>query len=431
MNTKKTIEKVLRFMARGILWKYDPIVIGVTGSVGKTTTKDAIAHALFREYRLRKSNKNYNNEIGVPLTILGVETAPGRSVYQWIALSIRWILYMIFPLSYPQVLVLEMAVDRKGDMRYLLSIVQPDISIVTSIASSHLEFFGSVKAIAQEKSQILRHLSSDGWAVINEDNAYCRAMKKKTRAQTVSFGFGEKSDLRAFQEVVIQDEKEVQGMHLKLEYQGKVVPIQLDNIIAQHHLYAVLAAFSVASCMKMNLIDIAQNMKDFSLPPGRLQLLPGQQGSWIVDDSYNASPESMLAALETFSCLSTQRKIVVLGDMLELGEEEEEGHRNLAKSIIEQNVAYVVLMGSRMKFLKDELEKNGYSRNQLFLFSSPVQAGQKVRALLKRGDYVLIKGSQGARMEKVVEQVVEDTSQASNFLCRQDARWKEIPFKPL
>lgn len=414
-------------MAKVILWKYHPIVVGITGSVGKTTTKDAVLHILSPYIAVRGSEKNFNNEIGIPLTILGCD-APGRSPIRWLGVGVRFMISFFFPQKYPRVVVLEMGVDRPGDMKYLLSIVHPTIAVVTEISSSHLEFFGSLDAIAEEKGGLVEALDLTGYAILNADDTRVFRMRKRTRARLIGYGFQKRAMLRAFNDSVVCAERGLCGMRLKIQYDGKTVPIRLKNLIAKHHIYAVLAAFAVADALKINLLEAVRSAEDFRLSPGRLQPIPGQRGSFIFDDTYNASPASTLAAIETLNQIPFGRKILILGDMLELGAEEVEGHIRLAKPIVKMKPAGVVLVGSRMRMVYDALLREGYTRKTIAIFEDPVSAGKFISKHLRMHDVVLVKGSQGMRMELAVEQMMAQPEQAEKVLCRQTQRWKAIPY---
>jgi len=423
---KKILQYILRIMARLLIWRYKPIVIGITGSIGKTTTKDAIADVLSIKYRVRKSKKNYNNEIGLPLAIFG-EQSPGKSFIGWMCVGFSWVRQIIFDAHHPEVLVLEMGVDRPGDMEYLLSIVQPAIGVITGVFSSHLEYFGNIRSIAREKGKLIHMLSKNGVAVLNADNSYTVSMLKKTKARTITYGFDKKSNMRGFNEVLEKSADNIEGIRFKIEFEGKVLPVRLKNIIAYHHVYAVLAAFSVASVLKINMVEAVQKMESFTLPKGRFQFISGVNGTRIIDDTYNASPASTVAALEAFEQFSG-KKYLVLGDMLELGSEEETGHRSLAEIIIRMKADGVFLVGNRMFFLASELDKKKYPKAHVHLFQDPEQAAKLLLPRLRLGDLILIKGSQGMRMEKAVKILMRDPLIAEKVLCRQDVKWRSIPF---
>ncbi|TSC53291.1 MAG: UDP-N-acetylmuramoyl-tripeptide--D-alanyl-D-alanine ligase, partial [Parcubacteria group bacterium LiPW_39] len=320
---------ILRILAQATLWRYKPLIIGVTGSVGKTSTKEAIYAVLKNKFNVRRNIKNYNNEIGAPLTILGQETG-GRSLWHWLKVFLIGFFQIFYARNYPKILILEMGADRIGDISYLTSFVKPYISVVTAIGEIpvHVEFFQSVNQVAREKANLVRVLDKDGWAVLNFDDERVRSMVNRTQGQIFSYGFGEGVDLRAVGvELHLEDLKEA-GLSFKVDYQGSNVPIKLFRVLGRHQVSAVLAAMAVGLILKMNLVEIAQGLKDYRPPVGRLNLIKGIKNSWIVDDTYNSSPSSSLAALEILEKMSG-RKIAALGDMLELGAFTEEAHRQI------------------------------------------------------------------------------------------------------
>ena len=424
---KKVAQFLLKGMARSVLAKYRPIVVAVTGSVGKTTTKDAVAHILAPHLLIRASEKNFNNEIGVPLTILGCD-APGRSLLRWASIAFRFLVLMMVTVRYPKVLVLEMGIDRPGDMGYLLSIVMPAISVVTGISSSHLEFFETLDAIAREKGALVSALPPEGMAILNADDGLVWKMRRLTHAHVEGFGFSRRATFRAFNERVLYTEKGIRGIHFKVQYEGKTIPIRLKHCIAKHHLGALLAALSVANALKVNILDVVRTAENFRPSPGRFQYIAGKNGALLFDDTYNASPASTIAALRTFGEMPVTRKILALGDMLELGTEEVSGHASLVKEALKIHPSILVLVGKRMARLQEEFRKEGAGQIQVYACKSPEKAAAILAPLLRSHDGVLIKGSQGMRMERVVERLMHDPECAEKMLCRQSPRWKEIPF---
>lgn len=399
----------------------------MTGSVGKTTAKDAIIHMLVPHVFVRGSEKNFNNEIGLPLTILGCD-APGKSVQKWLGIGFRFFILLVLRVQYPKVLVLEMGVDRPGDMKYLLTIVCPEIVVVTEISSSHLEFFGSLDAIAHEKGGLVEAVSPKGFVILNADDARVWKMRHRTKSRLIGYGFHQRAILRAFNDSVVCTDKGLCGMRFKLQYNGKTLPVRLKHIVAKHHLYAILASFAVADALKINLLEASASAQTFKLSPGRLQPISGMNGSWIFDDTYNSSPSSALAAIDTITRIPFGKKILVLGDMLELGAEEISGHASLAKPIMKMKPAGIVLVGSRMHILHDTLLREGYGDKTVTLFDNPVSAGKALAKHLEKNDIVLVKGSQGMRMELAVREILAHPDRAQKLLCRQTPRWHSIPF---
>lgn len=430
---QRLLKNILRFLAARILKKYRPLIIGVTGSVGKSSTKEAIAIALSGFYRLAKSEGNYNNEYGLPLTIIGAKSG-GNSVLGWARVFWRGLWRWLIPGKYPQALVLEFGIDRPGDMAYLLSFVPVDIGVVTHVSGSHLEYFKSLRKIANEKSQLVRHFENGkGIAILNADNELVLAMREKTNAETVlTYGLDHEADLRGIQ-AVLQPATPTQlfpGYHLKISYEGKTVPIRLPFIVAKHHLGAVLAALAVVAGLKGNLIEAAQRLEQFAPLPGRLRFLPGFSGMRLLDDTYNSSPASLEEALNVLKQIMAPRKVAVLGDMLELGEDSIGLHRELASAVRDSGANLVMTVGRYMRFTDEELEVLGFPAKQHIWFETPLEACTALRALARADDVILIKGSQGMRLEMVTKTLLVDPELAETYLCRQDPVWLAKPFVP-
>lgn len=221
--------------------------------------------------------------------------------------------------------------------------------------------------------------------------------------------------------------RKIAGVSFKLNYQGKVLPVRLENCVGRGAIYSCLAAFSVGQYFGLNLIEIIERLKDFESCPGRMTLLKGKRNSVIVDDSYNSAPDSLNSALELVGNFKAERKIVVLGDMLELGDREEKAHRNIGKVVKENKIDLFITVGDRMKLAKEEFDKSNSGKS--INFNNPVIAGEFVEDSLQAGDLILVKGSQGMRMEKVTEKILDNFEDGNKKLVRQDKIWKKIPYK--
>lgn len=429
MTKRKLLEQVLRFMAKAVLAKYGPLVVGVTGSVGKSSTKEAIALVLSSQFHVRKSEGNYNNEVGIPLTILGAKSG-GSSIIRWVGVFFRFLWLMLVPTRYPQVVVLEMGIDRPGDMEYLLSFIPVKVGVATGVSSSHMEFFGSITNIAREKGRLIATLPEDGFAILNADDKRTAKMAEKTKAKVLTYGFADGASVRADNILFHREAKRVEGYGLKLNFDGKTIPVRLPKIIGRHHIPAALAAAAVGLSLKMNLVEIAGALERFEPLPGRLRLLPGRENTVLIDDTYNASPTSTVAALETLRELSAPRKIAVLGDMLELGPESDRAHAALKDAVIDSQASMVVTVGKHMRSLYDALMEAGFPPLQVLWLPDPLSAIQMLLKIVHPEDLILIKGSQGLRMETIVEQLLIDPKEAPMLLCRQAEEWRKKPFTP-
>lgn len=429
---KKYIEKLLKLLAILTLRRYKPKIIGITGSVGKTSTKEAVFLVLDRNYRVRKNISNYNNEIGVPLTILGEKTA-GKSIIRWLIIFIKSI-FKLIRTDYPEILVLEMGIDSPGDMDYLLSFVKPDIGIISAISEIpvHLENFNNVKELAKEKFKILSQLPQDGYAVVNFDNIVIKKYLPAIKQNIIKFGLKANADIMASN--IILDSKElmlesgVSGLSFKLNYNKKSsLPVRLPYILAEHQIYAVLAAVACGLIFEINLIEIAEVIKDLKPPRGRLNILKGIKGTTIIDDTYNASPDSTKAALKLMTKLSTgRRKISILGDMKELGVKTEEAHIKIGKEVA-KSADILITVGKDALFIAQAAHESGIEKNKIYSFSKSEEAGLFIQnSILKPNDLILVKGSQSVRMEKIVKEIMAEPMKASELIVRQDKKWLKI-----
>ena len=437
MLKKSILQKMLAYEARAIIKKYKPTIIAVTGSMGKTSTRMAIFDVLKESYRVRTAEKNFNNEIGVPLTILGINHQ-GRNILLWVwSLARVWIALVLSTKKYPEILVLEYGVDHPGDMDYLVSIARPDIAVITAIGEvpAHIEFFADTQALGAEKAKLVQALSSDGYAILNHDDYAVYDMKEKTKAHVMTFGFEEHADikivhyeLRAAKDEAWGDMPE--GITMKIQHGGSIVPVRLHHIFEIPACYAAAAAAAVGLVLNKNMVEISSALTHYESPPGRLRLIKGIKNSLILDDTYNASPEAMRAALETLAMLPGKRKIAMLGDMLEIGTYTEQAHRSVGNRVA-QCADMLITVGARAKFITDEAVARGIDSrarvlapNQVLSFDDPIEAGKALDPLIKEGDLILVKGSQGMRMEKAVYEIMGQPLLAKKLLVRQEEYWK-------
>lgn len=417
----------LRFLAKETLNWYKPGIIGITGNVGKTSAKEAVKTVLSVVRRVRSASKNFNNELGLPLVILSDVQKTG-SAFFWLKIILVGFFQLVFKKkSYPEILLLEYGVDRPGDMKYLLDIARPQIAIVTAIGDIpvHVEFFVGSEGIAKEKSKIISQLPSTGFAILNADDEKVLKMKDQTRAQIISFGFSKSADMRisSFEEYISGAES---GIRFKLSNGGRFVPVRIKNSLGKTQCYSSAAAACVGSIFGLNLVRIAETLASYEPPVGRLKLVPGLKQSLIIDDTYNASPSSMNEALDTLKRLKASRKIAVLGDMLELGQYTMEAHSKIGEKV--PKIADILItVGLRGKFIAEAALKNRMNRKFVFSFINLDEAGLALQRLIKKGDLILVKASQGVRLEKIVKEVMAEPDRAEELLVRQNTEWLAKP----
>lgn len=345
-------------------------VVAVTGSVGKTTTKEIIAHVLGRHYQVLKSEGNQNTEIGVPMTLLRLDAAHQRGV-------------------------LELAMYALGEIRELCRIAKPQIGVVTSVGSTHMERLGSIEAIAQAKAELPASLPRGGLAVLNGDDGRVRAMAAGTQARVICYGLHPENELRA-EDIEVHG---LEGISFRLRRGMASAPVHLP-MPGAHSAYAALAAAAVALEDGFAIEEVAEALGQ--AVPLRLVPRPGLKGATVIDDTYNASPASTLAALDLLAHLPG-RRIAVLGDMLELGTFEEEGHRQVGRRAA-QVVQCLMAVGERGRIIGQEAQSKGLAT--VHFAADNEEAIATIKGILGEGDVVLVKGSRGMGMEAIVEEIV-------------------------
>ena len=422
---------ILTILARATLLKYKPKVIAITGSVGKTSAKDLIFSVVSSSFYARKSEKSFNSEFGVPLTILGLPNA-WRDPLAWLVNFFRGLGLIAFPHKYPKWLVLEMGADHPGDIKSLVSWVRPRIGVLTGLGSEvpvHIEFFPSIESLVKEKSELLRNLDSFDIAIINCDDERAWHMRGSTQAQVLSYGFAKVASVQADSLHVNYDTKGPVGMGFRIDYDGKSLPIRLFGVLGKGHAYAAMAAFATGAVLGINLVSIAEALARHTFAPGRMRILEGLHSSVLIDDTYNSSPSAVKLALESLQELNLAkhfpngRKIVVLGDMLELGEYSQVEHEKVGTRI-RGVVDVLVCVGKKAHTIGESALVDGMQKDNVIFFDNSREAGVFLADMLTEGDIVLLKGSQSMRMERATEILLADHSKTQELLVRQEKEWK-------
>lgn len=427
---KKTLLNILQFilrkLARAIIKKYKPIVIGIAGSVGKSTTKEAIFTVLKQEKKIRASHASLNNEIGLPLTILGnyenIQTAGGFLF--WFGVIGAAILNLIRRMDYPEILILEYAADRPKDIDYLLSVARPNIAVVTAIGEipAHVEFYSGPSEVAEEDSKIVSALLPRGWAILNYDDELVLSMKEKFKTGSVAtFGFNEKADIRIIGFENKSDGHRPVGVVFKLKQGENFVPIKIEAAFGQGLAYAGAAAAAVASIFNINLAKVSSALAFFKPLSGRTKLIRGIKSSYIIDDSYNASPSATRAGLEVVKELNSKRKVLVLGDMGELGKYAIQAHQEIGR-LAGQIGEIIIAVGDKAKFIAEEAKQTAPDK-EVLIFENSETAKLEVQKIIRSGDLIFIKGSQAMRMEKITLEIMERPELAFELLPRQYGKW--------
>lgn len=345
-------------------------VTGITGSVGKSSTKELIAEVLSQKYYTFKNPGNYNNEIGLPLTILNLGD------------------------GYEQ-LVLEMGFYYPGEITFLCDISRPDIGVITNIGTVHSERAGSRQVIADGKTELVASLPAEpnGTAILNFDDPLVREMAGKTKAKVLFYGLDPKADLWADE---IQG-KGLKGIRFKMHYQGKSAVLDVP-VLGRHSVQTILRASAVGFTESLTIEEITEGLLTGNSQL-RLVAVRTQSGALLLDDTYNATPESTIAALDLLSELRGQ-KIAVLGDMLELGKYEDIGHKSVGKRAAEV-VNHLIAVGPRGRTIAETAKEEGLPATAVTCVDDAIEAAELLRYHLKSGDVVLIKGSHGLRMDRI------------------------------
>ncbi len=351
-------------------------VIGVTGSNGKTTTKDLIYSILRQAGPTLRTEKNLNTEYGVPLTLLALEA------------SHRWA-------------VLEMGMRGLGQIALLARLAAPSIGVVTNVGPVHLELLGSLENIALAKGELVEALPAEGFAVLNADDPWVRAMASRTRARVLEYGLQE-GELRAER----VDSRGPAGLELQVVWRGEARVLSVP-LVGRHNAYNVLAAVGACLALGVSWETIAAGLAAPALTGMRLQVQPLPGGGWLIDDAYNASPASMRAALAVVAELAAQggRSVAVLGEMLELGPLREEAHRQLGQEVAQRGIDWLVAVGDGGRLIAEAAEAAGLPRERCWWVNDAAQAAVVVPPHLQPGDVILVKASRGIRLEQVVEAV--------------------------
>jgi UDP-N-acetylmuramoyl-tripeptide--D-alanyl-D-alanine ligase len=369
--------RALQDLARTILADTPIPVVGITGSVGKTTTKEFTAEILSSRYSVLRSEKNFNNHLGLALSILKLEKKH-------------------------QVAVLEMATSAPGEIAGLTRIAPPDISVITNIHPVHLQFFGSMEGIALAKKEILDGTKSGGTAVLNGDDPLVTGIAASWKGPRVVFGRSPACDVRASN----IRHRGYEGLSLELTYGGKRTAIDLPFIyesFVDDFLAAAAAAYAMSLPMEA-VIAKAPSLKPYAMR-GTLILLG--KDIRLLDDSYNSNPGALDAALKTLALLSAPRRVAVLGDMLELGEKEGEFHAGAGRTAARSGWDLLVTVGPLARRMAEGAAAAGMDRARILSFADSVEAAGGLVPLLREGDLILIKGSRGLRMERIVEALKE------------------------
>ena len=367
----------LQNLAQKVIADLPTTIIGITGSIGKTTTKEFTAGLLSGHYKVLKSEGNFNNHIGLPLSILKLQETH-------------------------EVIVLEMGMSHPGELIRLTQIAPPDIAVITNIHPVHLEFFEDIEGIAQAKKEILEGMKTTGTAILNGDDPYIEKISNNLRETKLFFGFSAKNDIQARN---IQ-RRGTRGISFDLHYGEKKEEILIPYLY-KSFLSNFLAASAVAYALSIPLEHLKTQSSTLKPFPMRGEVLQLENGIILVDDSYNSNPAALESALKDLAELETKRKVAILGDMLELGKKEIDYHLQAGKQVKENNWHLLITVGPLSRYIGEGAQLAGMRSEQVISYRDAEQAAAQVVSSLQAGDLVLVKGSRGMKTEKIVEKLKE------------------------
>lgn len=347
-------------------------VIGITGSVGKTSTKDIIANVLSKKYKVLKTEGNNNNHIGLPFTILRLQDE--------------------------EIAVIEMGMNHFGEISYLTKIAKPDIAVITNIGTSHIGNLGSRENILRAKLEILEGMDKKR-IVINNDNDLLNKwyLENKGNMEIHTFGIKNESEFKAKNIKLEENSSE-----FICENKGEKINIEVP-VGGEHFILNALCGLTVGKLLDLNNEEIKNGIKDFKLTAKRMEINHLKNGVTIINDSYNASYESMKASILNLKNMNGLRKIAVLGDMFELGDFSEKLHREVGTEILKNKIDKLFLIGNYAKFIGKEAENEGYKKEDILYFENKEELLKYLKQNLQKGDVVLIKASNGMKLFNIVE----------------------------
>lgn len=430
---KQIVIYLLTQEARAVLKEYKPKIIAITGTVGKTSTRDAVYAALSQFEFAWRSPKSFNSEFGIPLTILGAKNPTNPTdVLAWIKVLFEGLILILIPNLYPKWLVLEVGTDRPGDIEEITEWLKPDIVIVTKLAEVpvHVEAFGSPEYLFEEKGNLVKALRPGGTLILNADDKDVLAYRNLSEERTVLFGNRSGSDVTASNyEIVYDESKKPRGVMFSVSVAGVEEPIQIavNGTLGEQHCYHVLAALAVVKSLGLDARVAAKVFQNERPTAGRMRLVEGIKGSVIIDDTYNSSPIAVEEGLKSLKMvklpLRTARRVAILGDMLELGRFTVDEHRKIGQRA--SKVAKILAtVGIRSRYTAEGALNAGMDEGNILQFDDSEEAGKFIKDLIKEGDIIYVKGSQGMRMEKCVEELMAHPEDKEKLLVRQDTEWR-------
>lgn len=416
-NGKLAVQKFLERLVKLKLRRTQAVVIGITGSFGKTSTKEAVYEVLKTKWKVYRNPKSLNTEIGLLLAVL--EQPSGfSSPLKWTAILGKAVHNALFGKKY-DFLILEYGADKPDDIEHLISLVKPHVGIITNIGCAHQADgqFKDEEAVFNEKKKLVTHMDSSGIAIINAADNWLKKLKGTLHAKTFWFNapdiFADKLN------------NTTTGFSATIHVPHKKVPANF-SIIGTIHINVILPALLCGLLHGISLEEGIEALENFKLPPGRMSIIEGKNGAVLLDSTYNASPRTVAEALNTLRDFPCKRKIAVIGNMNELGDNAASAHKEVLQHIGPW-LYMLVTVGDLASLLVNEALKKGLPATRIKTFLRSEEAAEFLSPLLAQGDTVLLKGSQNKiRLERAVKLLMRHPQDAKNLLCRQESEWEKI-----
>jgi UDP-N-acetylmuramoyl-tripeptide--D-alanyl-D-alanine ligase len=374
-NTLTALHKIAKHYKN----KFKIPFVAITGSSGKTTTKDMIASVLSEKYNVLKTEGNFNNAIGLPLTLFKLEKSH-------------------------EIAVIEMGMNSLGEIEVLADIVRPEAGVITNVGTAHIEKLKNRESILKAKTEMFTYFNTENTAVINGDNDMLQNLHSKPY-KIIKYGLDSQNDCRAINII----EKGEEGISFDVVYQGKTESYHV-HMPGIHNVYNALSAISIAKMYGLSKSEIDEGLKKFKPSKMRMEIFKGIMNTKIINDAYNANPDSMQAAINVLASMETLgRRVCILGDMFELGEFAKDGHRKVGKYAVEHHVDVILAVGQMAKEIINGASMVG-ANQLLYSFDSISEVIDHLKELIKSNDIILIKGSRGMYMENIVESLREGST---------------------
>ena len=372
-DTKEAIKKLAKYK-RSL---YDIPVVGITGSVGKTSTKDIVASVMEKKYNVLKTLGNYNNQIGLPLTVLRLKDE--------------------------NAMVVEMGMNMLGEIHNLTTIAKPTIAVITNVGTAHIGILGSRENILKAKLEILDGLETDGTVIINNDNDMLHNWYESSESKkykTVTYGIVNKSDIMPYDIVLSEN-----GSTYKIDIDGRTYNVNVA-VGGEHFVLNSLCAIAVGKQFNIDMIDVLAGISSFELTKRRMQVEKNKKGVTIINDCYNANYDSMKAAIEYLGKINANKKIAVLGDMLELGDFSETLHEQVGEEIAKNKIDILITVGNLAKVIADKAIEQGLEKSRVYVCENNTKAVENINKLAQKNDAVLLKASNSMNFQEIFEKII-------------------------